>query len=522
MSDEHFCDVVVVGGSLVGSSTAMFLAQQGLSVILFERRVTVSPHPRARGISVRTMELFRAAGIENEIRQVGEDDFTFVVGDNLAGPHQSVPRPDVDAISLLSPTTPYSCDQNRVEPILRRRAAALGAELWNGCTASVIEEHSTGVTVLVENASALDRPLQPEPPRRVTARYVIAADGANSRLRDDLGIGRHGQAVPGTGLSALFDANLHEPLRGRHVSALIIPGQGALLFPKGAVREYNWFGLVPREVLDHVDSCGIEAIALSAIRSAVGDPDLEVTLRSVLTWKTGAYVADRYRRGRVFLVGDAAHVMPPYGGFGGNTGIADGHNLAWKLAAVCSAAAPGTLLDTYEQERQPIAEFTIRHVVTRGFGLQSSPPNSPHSQLTPTQVSLGYCYPSDGSVDKEWPVRDPSQDTGTPGMRAPHVRLRGPVSSTLDLLDPRGFTFLTAEGSPFASALHSRPVHGVRTCAVRPQDVADSATWHRVFGGPSSGLLVRPDGIVGWLAEGIPSDPAAAVACARARCMRAI
>jgi putative polyketide hydroxylase len=522
VSEEHFCDVVVVGGSLVGSSAAMFLAQQGLSVILVERRMAVSPHPRARGISVRTMELFRAAGIENEIRQVGEDDFTFVVGENLAGPHQSVPRPDTDAMSRLSPTTPYSCDQNRVEPILRRRAAALGAELWNGCTASVIEEHSTGVTVLVENASAPDHALQPEPPRRVTARYLIAADGANSRLRDDLGIGRHGQPVPGTGLSALFDANLDEPLRGRHVSALVMPGPGALLFPKGKVREHNWFGMVPREELDQVDSGGIEAIALSAIRSAVGDPDLKVTLRSVLTWKTGAYVADRYRRGRVFFVGDAAHVMPPYGGFGGNTGIADAHNLAWKLAAVCSAEAPGTLLDTYEQERQPIAEFTVRHVMTRGFGLQSSSPNSLHSQLTPTQVSLGYCYPSDGSVDKDWPVRDPSQDTGTPGMRAPHVRLRGPVSSTLDLLDPRGFTFLTVEGSPFASALQSRPVHAVRTCAVRPQDVADSATWHRVFGGPSPGLLVRPDGIVGWLAEGISSDPAAAVASARARCMEAI
>jgi putative polyketide hydroxylase len=522
VSDEHFCDVVVVGGSLVGASAAMFLAQQGLSVILLERRMTVSPHPRARGVSVRTMELFRAAGIENEIRQVGEDDFTFAVGENLAAPHHSVPRPDADAMSVLSPTTPYSCDQNRVEPILRRRAAALGAELWNGCAASAIEEHSTGVTVFVENASAPDHALQPEPPRRVTARYLIAADGANSQLREDLGIGRHGQPVPGTGVSALFDASLDEALRGRHVSALVMPGQGALLFPKGKVREHNWFGLVPREELDQVDSGGIEAVAMSAIRSAVGDPDLQVTLRSVLTWKTGAYVADRYRCGRVFFVGDAAHVMPPYGGFGGNTGIADAHNLAWKLAAVCSGEAPATLLDTYEQERQPIAEFTVRHVLTRGFGLQSAPPNSPHSQLTPTQISLGYCYPSGGMADKDWPVQNPSQDTGTPGMRAPHMRLRGPVPSTLDLLDPKGFTFLTAEGSRFTPALHSTPVSGVRTCAISAQDVADPATWHRVFGGPSSGLLIRPDGIVGWLADRIPSDPAAAVACARARCIQAI
>jgi putative polyketide hydroxylase len=519
MTDEYHCDVVVVGGSLVGSSAAMFLAQQGLSVCLLERRTTVSPHPRARGISVRTMELFRAAGIESDIRQAGEDDFQFVFGETLAGPHQPVARPDANAMSRLSPTTPYSCDQNRVEPILRRRVEALGAQIWNGSAAAAIEQDSSGVSVLVTPAGTPD---PASPPRRIIAKYLVAADGANSPLRNSLGVGQHGRDVPGVGISALFDANLDEALRGRHVSALVSRRQGAILFPKGKAREYNWLGLVPSEGLEAVEGSAIDAVAMSSIRSTVGEPNLAVTLRSVLTWKTGAYVADRYRCGRVFFVGDAAHIMPPYGGFGGNTGIADAHNLAWKIAAVCRAEAPESLLDMYEQERQPIAEFTVSHVVNRGFGFPSAPTTSPRSELNPVQISLGYCYPSDGKAGTECLVRDPSRATGTPGMRAPHVRLGGSVSSTLDLLDPCGFTFLTTDSDPFASALQSRPVPGVRIQVVHRQDVADWEAWQRVFDGPSAGLLVRPDGVVGWRSDGTPPDPSAAVASARARCLTVI
>lgn len=511
MTADYDCDVIVVGGSLVGSSAAMFLARQGLSVCLLERRTTVSPHPRARGISVRTMELFRAVGIESDIRCAGEDDFQFVIGDTLAGPHQPVARPDAETMSRLSPTTPYSCDQSKVEPILRRRAEELGAQIWNGSAANAIEQDSSRVSVLVEPASAQAS----APPSRITAKYLLAADGANSSLRKSLGVGQHGRDVPGVGVSVLFDADLDQALGGRHVSALVASRRGAILFPRSKAREFNWLGLVPTQELEAVADGDIDTVAMSAIRSTVGDSNLAVTLRSVLTWKTGAYVTDRYRCGRVFFVGDSAHIMPPYGGFGGNTGIADAHNLAWKIAAVCKADAPQSLLDTYEQERQPIAEFTVSHVMERGFGFQSTA-TTPGPQLNPAQISLGYCYPSEASSEL---VRDPSRDSGTPGMRAPHVRLRGPVASTLDLLDPSGFTFLATDGGAFASALQTRPVPGIRLQAVRPQDVADPVAWHRVFTDPAVGLLIRPDGVVGWRSEDIPADPSAAAASALARCL---
>jgi putative polyketide hydroxylase len=512
---DHQCDVVVVGGSLVGSAAAVFLAQHGLSVCLLERRTMVSPHPRARGISVRTMELYRAAGVEPDIRRAGEDDFEFVVGDTLAGAHQPVGRIDAETMSRLSPTTQYSCDQNRVEPILRRRAEELGATIYLGNVATEIEQCRDSVLVSVGPAAAGH---ESTPPRRIAAHYLVAADGANSTLRSQAGIGRHGRDVPGVGMSALFDADLTEALHSRHVSGLITSGQGAVLFSKGSVREHHWFGLTPRPELEKLNDSAVSAAATSAIRSVVGDPTLAVHLHSVQTWKTGAYVADRYRHGRVFLVGDAAHIMPPYGGFGGNTGIADAHNLAWKLAAVRADEAPDTLLDTYEKERLPTAEFTVDHVMNRGFGPQTTrqAPGSP--QLNPAHMSLGYCYPTPDAEPAHQLYPDPALAAPTPGMRAPHVRLRWPAVSTLDLLDLCGFTFLTAEGSVFAAALESRPVHGVRTCVVRQHDILDAAVWKQLYRN-THGVLVRPDGVVGWRTDDAPPDPRAAVAAARARCL---
>ncbi|MBV9350462.1 MAG: FAD-dependent monooxygenase [Mycobacterium sp.] len=505
----------------MGSAAAMFLAQHGLSVCLLERRPTASPHPRARGISVRTMELYRAAGIEPDIRLAGEDDFQFVLGDTLTGPHQPVPRIDAETMSRLSPTTPYSCDQNKVEPILRRRAEELGATIYFGSAATAIEQTDDDVTVLVETRSTPhDQQPQSAPPRRIWARYLVAADGANSKLRSKAGIGRHGRDVPGVGLSALFEADLDDALRGRHVSGLIAANHGAVLFPKGTVREHHWLGLTPRPEQENLDDDTASTAAISAIRSVVGDPTLAVHLCSVLTWKTGAYVADRYRDRRMFLVGDAAHIMPPYGGFGGNTGIADAHNLAWKLAAVCTGEAPDALLDTYERERLPIAEFTVDRVMNRGFGPRSAESTPVPPQQTAAHISLGDRYPTQGTEPTHRPYSDPTVSAVTPGMRAPHVRLREPAVSTLDLLDPRGFTFLTSDESGFAAALQSQTVRGVRACVVRQTDVLDVAAWEKLYANTATGgVLIRPDGIVGWCTDDAPPEPGAAVAAARARCL---
>lgn len=223
-----------------------------------------------------------------------------------------------------------------MEPILLQRSAELGARLFYGCTVVNIEQHESAVTAdVVWSSSTVGTGTPAPPPSTITARYLVAADGARGMIRTSLGIGRHGQPIPGRGLSVLFDADLEPAMRGRRVSALVSRAEGALLFARGDARDHNWFGLTPRGDLDSIDRDSVATEAIPMIRSVAGVADLDITIHSAMTWSTGAFIADRYRAGRVFLVGDAAHLMPPYGGFGGNTGIADAHNLAWKLAAVC-------------------------------------------------------------------------------------------------------------------------------------------------------------------------------------------
>ena len=521
--DAWDCDVLVVGGGLVGLAASMFLAQQGLRVWVVERHASTSSHPKLRGVSARTMELYRSAGIEEAVRAAGENHFGVAIGDTLAGEYERVHLPLALARqNRLSPTTHYACDQDRMEPILLQRSAELGAELFYGCTVVNIEQHESAVTADVVWSSSTVGPGTPAtPPSRITARYLLAADGGSGTIRAGLGIGRHGKPVPGKGLSVLFDADLEPALRGRRISARVDPAEGALLFDRSEARDHNWFALTPRTDLDSIDPNSAATKAVPMIRSVVGVADLDVTVHSAMTWSTAAFVADRYRKGRIFLIGDAAHLMPPYGGFGGNTGIADAHNLAWKLAAVCSGEAADTLLNTYESERQPITEFTLKHIMLRaGDGIGQF--FQQFDQFDPNPITLGFRYPmaTAEGFDAELPIEDPAQPSGQPGTRAPHIPLKGAVSSTLDLLDPCGFTFLAPDTSSYASDLRTHPVAGVRLRELRRQDIADQLTWDRIFPAPATaGLLIRPDGVICWRAQSTHSVPALAVNAARARAL---
>jgi putative polyketide hydroxylase len=521
--DACDCDVLVVGGGLVGLAASMFLAQQGLRVWLVERHASTSNHPKFRGVSARTMELYRSAGIEDAVRAAGENHFGVAIGDNLSGDYERIHLPLALARrNRLSPTTHYACDQDRMEPILLQRSAELGAQLFYGCTAVNIEQHESAVTAdVVWSSSTVGTGTPAPPPSRITARYLVAADGAKGMIRTSVGIGRHGKPIPGRGLSVLFDADLQAALGGRRISAMVSPAEGALLFARSDTRDHNWFALTPRASLDSMGQDSVATEAIPMIRSMVGSADLDITIHSATTWSTGAFIADRYRAGRVFLVGDAAHLMPPYGGFGGNTGIADAHNLAWKLAAVCSREAGDALLDTYESERQPITEFTLRHVMLRaGDGMGQF--FRQFDQFDPNPITLGFRYPMATAVgfDPELPIEDPAQSSGQPGTRAPHIPLKGATSSTLDLLDPGAFTFLAPDPSSYASALRTHPVSGVRLRALRRQEIADRLTCDRIFPAPASGgLLIRPDGVICWRAQSTHPDPELVVRSARARAL---
>jgi FAD binding domain len=230
-------------------------------------------------------------------------------------------------------------------------------------------------------------------------------------------------------------------------------------------------------------------------------------------------VARTYQRRRIFLAGDAAHLMPPNGGFGGNTGIHDAHNLAWKLALVLGGHAGAALLDTYTVERRPVGRFTVDQAYTRYvrrtapyLGVDSAPPLAPDFD-----VELGYLYRSGAVVSESSDDRvhaDPRTTHGCPGSRAPHlwIDVDGRQRSSIDL-SGNGFAVLTGpEGEAWCDATDAlAAAHsglGLRAHRIADGDGAFAAG----FGISASGAsLVRPDGFVAWRATTLAADPQAAL-----------
>jgi hypothetical protein len=243
------------------------------------------------------------------------------------------------------------------------------------------------------------------------------------------------------------------------------------------------------------------------VHAALGSNDVTVTIEDVMPGQSTADVAERFQDGRVFLAGDAAHVMPPYGGFGGNTGIADAHNLAWKLALVVQRKAGAELLSTYEPERRPVAAFAVeqaytRYVMRSAQYLGASGMQKAENDLN---IELGYCYHSSAVIpesdDDGRGHENPRESQGRAGRRVPHIFLEreGQTLSTLDLFG-RNFVLLTG---PNAQAWCESAEIAARELGL-PLDVhrMEAGAFADAYGITSSGaVLVRPDGFVAWRAK---------------------
>jgi hypothetical protein len=255
-----------------------------------------------------------------------------------------------------------------------------------------------------------------------------------------------------------------------------------------------------------------EARLIELVRAGVGVPDLDVKIDGHTRWRATADVASSFQQGRVFICGDAAHLMPPNGGFGGNTGIHDAHNLAWKLAHVLNGQAGPKLLDTYESERKPVAKFTVeqafsRYVARTAPWLQSSQQTDPLAH--DFDIELGYLYGIPGTVHA-----DPRTTHGTPGSRAPHVWLgrRGERISTIDLT---GHYLLLAgkDGDRWMGAARAAADEfgGLTLDAYQVgRDLDDpEGRFTQAFGISNTGAtLVRPDGFVAWRSQADAEDAA--------------
>jgi len=502
--------VVFAGGGLVGLSTAMFLAQHGIPSLAVERLESGSHLPRAAHFHMRTLEMFRSAGIEDDVRAQSNVEFepegSIVLMDSLAGKVVMQIIPSLNAgVDAFSPCRRLFVTQPGLEPILRRRAEAIGARVLSGHEVVGFAQDAGGVTTTINNVATGEA-------RTVRSKYLIGTDGAHSRVREAAGIEFDGRGVFSNSVTIYFKAPVAPLLAGTNFSVIYVKNEHLSGFfrldrdQQSGFLAINTVGDTSQPEAASPANDVREETLIAHLRRAIGREDIPIAITGIARWRATADIARRFREGRVFLAGDSAHLMPPNGGFGGNTGIHDGHNLAWKLALVLKGIADPTLLDTYDAERRPVAKFTVEQAYTR-YVTRTAPylGKKDYEPLADDfDIEIGYLYGADVVHEH------PSASRGRPGSRAPHVWIEhdGHRISTLDLF--RGSVVLLAarDGATW--------IEPARKAAARfnglelDVHVINEQTFADAYGlTPPGATLVRPDGFVAWRSEGGASDPVA-------------
>lgn len=505
--------VLIVGGGPVGLTASLLLARFGIRSLLIERHAGTSIHPRARGLNVRTMEIYRTLGLEERIRSAGmalaQSRYMLFV-ETLAG-HEIRRVPDEDLITTgenLAQFTPCNwcqCAQDELEPILLTAAQQAGADIQFATNLTSFTQDETGITAEIFEQKTGKQ-------RTIHADYMLAADGANSSIRRQLGTPISGRGTLDTYINIYFRADLRNLVQDRWFSLCFVENasvEGIFLAVNNTDR---WLFNVPYSTEEGKTPDDFTPdYCISLIRHAVGLAQLDVEILSVLPWEATARIADQFQTGRIFLAGDAAHQMPPAGGFGLNTGVQDVHNLAWKLAEVLRGAASATLLETYHAERHPVAQQVVDQA-TRELDAptpDTTPVNEEGEQMNLLATVLGYRYKSAAIVSTDIHSASSTmlQLDGQPGTRMPHIWIahQGKRISTLDLSDTEFVLLVGTHGDAWRHAAkqiahqrtHSLVVYQFDT------DVLDLENrWHDAYGiTPQGAVLIRPDGFIAWRAE---------------------
>jgi 2-polyprenyl-6-methoxyphenol hydroxylase-like FAD-dependent oxidoreductase len=496
MAQTEEVEVLIVGGSLVGLTTALLLGHYGVPSLALERHAGTAIHPRAGHFQLRTLEVMRQVGLEERVRTKALEMYSATGGisavESLAGRELGVYIRELnEGVEGYSPTVRVFINQDVLEPILRERALELGATVRNRTEVTALEQDADGVIATIRDLDGCDE-------RRIRASYVVAADGNRSPTRERLGIAMHGYGELSRSITIYFRADCSELVRDRNQGVLYVHNpdlRGFFRLNRSGGTGFLVINTVGEDVTRpeaiNVQHGLTDERVRGLLRTAIG-ADIPIEVLDVAKWRAEANCAERFQEQRVFLAGDAAHVVPPNGGFGGNTGVQDAHNLAWKLAAVVSGEAGAALLDTYDAERRPLGELMVRQAYTRYAtrvvperGTDDVEPFVPDIQLEIGTVVRSSAVIDDGSDDSRLHM-DPAEMQGRPGTRAPHVPLAD-GRSTLDLF---GNAVMLAHG-PEAVAPAGLAAHALPAAALEPYGIT-----------PAGAVLVRPDGIVAWRSRG--------------------
>jgi putative polyketide hydroxylase len=476
--------VVIVGAGPAGLSAAIALARRGVESLIVDRRHKRSSLPRATTISTRSMELIRAWGVEQEILAGGVDvEWLMWESPTLAraaeGVAIEVGLPTRAQAALISPTAPACVPQDHLERVLLEHLGLFGtARIELGTTLTGLEDECDHVRVTLRDAAGHSRV--------VTAGYVVAGDGARSTVRGALGIPMRGSQDLLGGANALIRAPLWSVL-GEHRYGIYVttePGAEGVFLPAGPGDRWGYGFLADAHL--GVPSVPTEREMVDRIRRAAGTPDLPIQIERTGSFAAAAQIADRFREGRTFLVGDAAHRVTPRGGTGMNTAIHGGYDLGWKLAWVVRGWAGIELLDSYEVERRPVAEHNVARSADE---LGSRRPSGEE-----LRVDLG------GRIDHHW------------------LMTKDGRGSTLDLIGP-GLTVFTGPDDAAWRQAAARLSVGPPTVVQSLDEMTARAMGIRAGGA----LLVRPDGVqAGWWIRDVDPGSVLDAAVADLRAVRRI
>lgn len=518
-------DVLIVGAGPVGLATAIELGQRGIRCLVLERNDRVGYSPRAKTTNVRTREHLRRWGIADALRKASPmppdypSDVVFAT--RMSGPmlarFENAFNGRRERNNLYSEEAQW-VPQYILEEVLRAHAAALpgvSIAFQNELVSFAQSEH--GVTARIKD-------LVSGAAREIRSAYLVGADGARSAVRQSIGAQMVGSGNGFRNYTIIFKsptlASRHQ--HGRAIMYWMVNEDVPSLL--GPMDDQGlWFFMATK--LD-VDPATIDSADL--IRRGTGLPDLPVEIVGTDAWIAHQLVADRYSSGRVFLVGDSCHLHPPFGGFGMNMGIGDAVDIGWKLAATLQGWAGRNLLESYQQERQPVHERTIAEsIVNYGVvgnqllrpGLEDPGPIGDTTRqeigeiIQATKIRefktlgivLGTNYDNSPIVVPDG-SRAPAEHfmlyvpSAHPGCLAPHLWLED-GSSLYDHFG-QGFTLLVTEGD---AAEADDLVAEAASChlPLKVLTLGDARLRSRY---EARFALIRPDQHVAWRGNEIPAD----------------
>ncbi|KAI1033769.1 hypothetical protein LB503_011077 [Fusarium chuoi] len=493
--EEEEWPVIIIGSSMVGKTLGLLLGYHGIKSVSFDRHSKAGAHPRAAGINFRTSEILRQLGLEDFTLEQSGKEFDLNAGmlivEKLVGGKviKHLQEHDPEHVRSFTPSNWVWISQRMFEPILGQNAEKFNSEQRHGHQVLLYEEHDDYVIVVVKDLATGDT-------KKYKTPYVVACDGNRSATRQNEGISWDGPGILRNSLGVSFKSDLSPFIGKRMVHGVVYVaskdiGGGFRLENEGKQGIIMVNNVGSKTSFEPGTVTAEDAKQYFYQLSGLTPDEVDPQIVSMNYWTMAAYTAGRFesKGGRVFLAGDAAHTMPRTGGLGGNTGIADAHNLAWKLAYVLSGKAAHSLLATIVMQQPPASE---------------APDES---------IELGFRYPRGRAFvpEEKYPTPkelydDPALPSAVPGSRFPHSyldddSLSGKTISTIDLVK-RNLVLVTIDpDSPWIAAAGKAPIE-IDAYTLN----ATSSPYRDVKGDvekkcrlkPGEAILVRPDGFIAW------------------------